>query len=201
MTQALFFLFDGVEENFIPPETQSQGSTPVISEELESRKGKGKRHSESLVTANKCAPLASQRSRKPQNSASIQGKPTLITYTGNITITNPVVTSKGKFPKGVDNKFVQGTFKGTSQRTEKVCQEPEDQEEDTLDTVVDGKKMREIIPTLPLTFQLNRNLKPEDCKDMNKALQLHALLKNLFQWSMDNKRSKLMIILKMNFIL
>ncbi|MBW0533477.1 hypothetical protein O181_073192 [Austropuccinia psidii MF-1] len=81
---------------------------------------------------------------------------------------NPVVTSKGKFPKAVDNKFVQGTVKGTlesqgtSQRTENACPEPEDLEENTLDTVVDGKKLREIIPTLPFTFQFNRNLKPED---------------------------------------
>ncbi|MBW0542573.1 hypothetical protein O181_082288, partial [Austropuccinia psidii MF-1] len=81
--------------------------------------------------------------------------------------------------------------KGTSQRTENACPEPEDLEEDTLDTVVDGKKLREIIPTLPFTFQFNRNLKQEDWKDMDKVLHLHELLKDLFQWSMDNKRLNL----------
>ncbi|MBW0563645.1 hypothetical protein O181_103360 [Austropuccinia psidii MF-1] len=48
---------------------------------------------------------------------------------------------------------------------------PEDLEEDTLDTVVDGKTLREIIPTLPFIFQFNRNLKPEDWKDMDQAVQ------------------------------
>ncbi|MBW0531828.1 hypothetical protein O181_071543 [Austropuccinia psidii MF-1] len=79
---------------------------------------------------------------------------------------NPVVTSKGKLPKAIENKFVQGTVKaagtfksqGTSQRTEKAFTEPDDLEEDTLDTVVDGKTLRDIIPTLPFTFQLNRVL-------------------------------------------
>ncbi|MBW0556081.1 hypothetical protein O181_095796, partial [Austropuccinia psidii MF-1] len=69
--------------------------------------------------------------------------------------------------------------------------EPEDLEEDTLDTVVDGKTMREIIPTLPFTFKLNRNLKPEDCKDMYQVLPLHQLLKDLFQWRIDTKRFNL----------
>ncbi|MBW0504262.1 hypothetical protein O181_043977 [Austropuccinia psidii MF-1] len=144
-------------------------------------------------------PISTQRSRKPQNSASIQGKPTLITCTGNITIINPVVTSKGKFPKAVENKFVQGTLKetlasqGTSQRTEKACPEPEDLKEDTLYTVVDGKKLREIIHILPFTFKINRDLKPEDWKDMDQVLQLHQLFKDLFQWSMDNKRFNLAI--------
>ncbi|MBW0510692.1 hypothetical protein O181_050407 [Austropuccinia psidii MF-1] len=62
---------------------------------------------------------------------------------------------------------------GTSQRTEEALSEPEDLEEHTLDTVVDGKTLREIIPTLPFTFQLNINLKPEDWKDMDQVLQLH----------------------------
>ncbi|MBW0562619.1 hypothetical protein O181_102334 [Austropuccinia psidii MF-1] len=57
--------------------------------------------------------------------------------------------------------------KGTSQRTEKACAEPEDLKEDTLDTVVDGKTMREIISTLPFTLQFNGDLKPEDWKDMD----------------------------------
>ncbi|MBW0587782.1 hypothetical protein O181_127497, partial [Austropuccinia psidii MF-1] len=81
--------------------------------------------------------------------------------------------------------------KGTNQRTEKDCPEPEDLEEDTLDTVVDGKTMREIILTLPYTRQSNRNLKPEDWKDMDQVLQLHQLLKDLFQWRIDNKRFNL----------
>ncbi|MBW0577984.1 hypothetical protein O181_117699, partial [Austropuccinia psidii MF-1] len=94
-----------VEENFIPLETQSQGSTPVIPAELESSKGKGKRHSESLITERNWTLIATQRSRKPRKSASIKGKPTLITCTWKITIINPVVTSKGKFPKEVDKEF------------------------------------------------------------------------------------------------
>ncbi|MBW0527821.1 hypothetical protein O181_067536 [Austropuccinia psidii MF-1] len=49
----------------------------------------------------------------------------------------------------------------------------------------------EIIPTLPFTFQFIRNLKPEDWKEMDQVLQLHQLFKDLFQWSMDNKRFKL----------
>ncbi|MBW0560183.1 hypothetical protein O181_099898 [Austropuccinia psidii MF-1] len=143
---------------------------PVTPSKPEGGKGKGKSHSEGLITAKKWAPIATQRSRKPQNSASIQGKPTLITCTGKITIINPVVTSKGKFPRAVDNKFLQCTVKetlasqGTSKGTEKGCAEPEDLEEDTLDTVVDGKKLGEIIPTLPFTFKSNRSLKPEDWK-------------------------------------
>ncbi|MBW0512245.1 hypothetical protein O181_051960 [Austropuccinia psidii MF-1] len=48
--------------------------------------------------------------------------------------------------------------------------------------------LREIIPTLQFTFQYNRNLKPEDWKDMDQALQLHQLRQDLFQWSMDSKR-------------
>ncbi|MBW0481800.1 hypothetical protein O181_021515 [Austropuccinia psidii MF-1] len=162
--------FDSVEENFIPLETQSQCSTPVITSETEGNKGKERRHSQSLITTKKWTPVSTQRSRKPQNSASIKGKPTLITCTGKITRIDPVVASKSKFPKEVEKKFVQGTvkgaleFRGTSQRAEKACPEPEDLEEDTLDTVVDGKTMREIIPTLQFTFQFNRNMKPEDWK-------------------------------------
>ncbi|MBW0526826.1 hypothetical protein O181_066541 [Austropuccinia psidii MF-1] len=78
-----------------------------------------------------------------------------------------------------------------SQRTEKACPEPEDLEEDTFDTAVDCKTLREIIPTLPFTFQFNRNLKPEYWKDMDEVLQIHQLLKDLFQCSMDNRRFNL----------
>ncbi|MBW0592799.1 hypothetical protein O181_132514, partial [Austropuccinia psidii MF-1] len=81
--------------------------------------------------------------------------------------------------------------KGTSQRTEKACPEPADLEEDTFDTVVDVKTMRETISTLPFRLQFNRNLKPEDWKDMDQALQLHQLLKDLFRWSMETKRLNL----------
>ncbi|MBW0537599.1 hypothetical protein O181_077314 [Austropuccinia psidii MF-1] len=47
------------------------------------------------------------------------------------------------------------------------------------------------MPTLPFTFQCNRNLIPEDWKDMDQVLQLHQLLKDLFKWSMDRKRFNL----------
>ncbi|MBW0523169.1 hypothetical protein O181_062884 [Austropuccinia psidii MF-1] len=159
--------------------------------------GNGKMHSEGLIKAKKCTPISTQRSRKPQNSASIKGKPTLITCTGKITIINPVVTSKGKLPKAVDKTFVQSTVRetlasqGTSQRTENAFPEPEDLEEDTLDTVVDGKTLRENIPTLKFTFQFNRNLKPEGWKDMDEFLQLYQLLKDLFQMIMANMRFNL----------
>ncbi|MBW0485822.1 hypothetical protein O181_025537 [Austropuccinia psidii MF-1] len=103
---------------------------------------------------------------------------------------NPVVTSKSKLPKVVDNQFVQGTVKEPA-RGQKVFPEPEEQEEDTLNTVVDGNRLREIIPTLPFTFQFNRSLKSEDWKDMDQVPQLYQLLKDLFQWSMDNKRFNL----------
>ncbi|MBW0496934.1 hypothetical protein O181_036649 [Austropuccinia psidii MF-1] len=53
--------------------------------------------------------------------------------------------------------------------------------------MVYGKTLREIIKTLQFTLQFNRNLKQEDCKDMDQVLQLHQLLKDIFQWSMDNK--------------
>ncbi|MBW0582501.1 hypothetical protein O181_122216, partial [Austropuccinia psidii MF-1] len=78
-----------------------------------------------------------------------------------------------------------------SNLTEKACPEPEDLEEDTLKIVVDGKTLREIIPTLPFTFQFNRNPKQEDWKDIDQVLQLHQLLKDLFQWSMGNIRFNL----------
>ncbi|MBW0477026.1 hypothetical protein O181_016741 [Austropuccinia psidii MF-1] len=100
-----------LEENYIPLETQSQANIPVTPSEPEGSKGKGKRHSEGLITAKTWTPIATQRNRKPQKSASIKGKPTLATYTGKITIINPVVTFKGKLPKSEDNKFVQGTVK------------------------------------------------------------------------------------------
>ncbi|MBW0465995.1 hypothetical protein O181_005710 [Austropuccinia psidii MF-1] len=53
--------------------------------------------------------------------------------------------------------------------------------------MVDGRKLKEIMTMMPFTFQFNRNLKIEDWKDMDQVLQLHQLLKDIFQWSMDNK--------------
>ncbi|MBW0541798.1 hypothetical protein O181_081513, partial [Austropuccinia psidii MF-1] len=97
--------------NFSIVTQHSQANRPVTPSEPEGRNHKGKRHSEGLITAKNWTPIATQRNRKPQNLASIQGKPTLTTCTGKITVINPVVTSKGKFPKAADNKFVQGTVK------------------------------------------------------------------------------------------
>ncbi|MBW0486311.1 hypothetical protein O181_026026 [Austropuccinia psidii MF-1] len=57
--------------------------------------------------------------------------------------------------------------------------------------MVNGKTPREIILTLPLTFQLNRDLKPEHWTDMDQVLQLHQLLKDLFPWRMVHKRFNL----------
>ncbi|MBW0473521.1 hypothetical protein O181_013236 [Austropuccinia psidii MF-1] len=167
--------------------------TPVIPSDTEGNKHNGERCSEGIITTKKWTPISTQRARKPQSSASIQGKPTLITCIEQITIINPVVTSKGKFPKAVNKKSVQGTVKGIlesqgpNQRTDKDCSETEEQGLDTLDTIVDGKTLKEIILTLPFTFQFNRNLKPLDYRDMDEVLQLHQLLKDLFQWGMDNK--------------
>ncbi|MBW0488295.1 hypothetical protein O181_028010 [Austropuccinia psidii MF-1] len=175
---------DILEENYIPLSTQSQASTPVIPSEPEGSKGKGKRNSEGLITAKRWTPIATQRNKKPQNSASMQVKPTLSTCTGKITVINPVVTYKGKLPKSADNKFVQGTVKGrypnnikffdclqtlichlynsetlaskrTNQRTENAFPEPEHLEEETLGPVVDGKTLREILPTLPCKIWIN----------------------------------------------
>ncbi|MBW0486236.1 hypothetical protein O181_025951 [Austropuccinia psidii MF-1] len=67
----------------------------------------------------------------------------------------------------------------------------EDLEEDILDTVVDGKTLMKIIPTMPFTFKFSRNLKPEDWKDMDQVLKLHQILKDLCQWSIENKRFNL----------
>ncbi|MBW0489878.1 hypothetical protein O181_029593 [Austropuccinia psidii MF-1] len=185
-----------VEDSFIPLESQSQATISVTPSEPEGSKVKGTRHSEGLIKAKNWTPIATQKSRKPRNSASIQGKPTLTACTGKITLINPVVTSKGKFPKSADNKFVQGTVKETlaskgTKRTEKAFPEPEDLEADNLDTVVDGKTMRERISTFPFTLHFNRDFKPEHWKHMDQVLQLHQLLKDLFEWSMDNKISNL----------
>ncbi|MBW0491121.1 hypothetical protein O181_030836 [Austropuccinia psidii MF-1] len=80
---------------------------------------------------------------------------------------------------------------GTSQRAKKAFSEPEDLEQDTFHTEVVGKALMELIPTLPFTFQFNRNLKPQDWKDMDQVFQLHQLLKDLFKCGMDNKRFNL----------
>ncbi|MBW0520620.1 hypothetical protein O181_060335 [Austropuccinia psidii MF-1] len=47
------------------------------------------------------------------------------------------------------------------------------------------------ISTLPFTLQFNGNLKPEDWRDMYQVLWLLQLLRDLFQWSMDNNRFNL----------
>ncbi|MBW0507842.1 hypothetical protein O181_047557 [Austropuccinia psidii MF-1] len=62
-----YYSNQAVEENYIPPETQSQANTPVTPSEPEGNKGKEKRHSEGLITAKKWTPIATQRNRKPQN--------------------------------------------------------------------------------------------------------------------------------------
>ncbi|MBW0505343.1 hypothetical protein O181_045058 [Austropuccinia psidii MF-1] len=82
----------------------SQANTPVTPSEAEGRKGKGKRHSEGLIKSKNWTTIATQRNSKPRNSASIQGKPTLTTYTGKITIIDAVLTSEGKWPKSEDSK-------------------------------------------------------------------------------------------------
>ncbi|MBW0465706.1 hypothetical protein O181_005421 [Austropuccinia psidii MF-1] len=69
------------------------------------QQGQRKEAHKGPITAKKWTPIANQRNRKPQNSASIQGKPTLTTSTGTITVINPVVTSEGKLPKAADNKI------------------------------------------------------------------------------------------------
>ncbi|MBW0467562.1 hypothetical protein O181_007277 [Austropuccinia psidii MF-1] len=154
------------EENYILLGNQSQANTPVTPSETEGSKGKGRRHREGLIAEKKRTPIATQRSRKPPNSAPIQ----VICHL----YTSETLASKG-----------------TNQRTEKACQEPEDLEEDSLYTVVDGKTLRENIPTLPFPFQFNRNLKPEDWKDMDQVVQHYQLLKDLFQCSIENKRFNL----------
>ncbi|MBW0549473.1 hypothetical protein O181_089188 [Austropuccinia psidii MF-1] len=79
-----------VEKKCIPLETPSPANIPVTPSEPEVRKGKAKRHGEGLITAKTWKPIATKRSRKTENSASIQGKPTLMTCTGKITIIDPV---------------------------------------------------------------------------------------------------------------
>ncbi|MBW0562647.1 hypothetical protein O181_102362 [Austropuccinia psidii MF-1] len=103
----------------------------------------------------------------------------------------PVIQSELEGSKGKGNMHKTLATKGTRQRTKLGCPEPEDLEEDTLDTVVGGKKLKEIIPTLPFTFQFHRSVEPEEWKDIDQVLQLHQLLKDLVQWSMDNKRFSL----------
>ncbi|MBW0577256.1 hypothetical protein O181_116971, partial [Austropuccinia psidii MF-1] len=114
------------EENYIQLEPESPANTPVTPSEPEGSQGKGKRHSEFLITEKTCTPIATQRNRKPQNSAPIKGKPTLTTCTGKITIIKPVLTSKGKLPKSEDKKFVQGTFNG--KHPNNIKYQPEDRE-------------------------------------------------------------------------
>ncbi|MBW0477918.1 hypothetical protein O181_017633 [Austropuccinia psidii MF-1] len=57
-----------------------------------------------------------------------------------------------------------------------------------MDTIIDGRTLRQIIPTMPFTFKFNGTLKPKDWKYMGQVLQLHQLLNNHFQCRMDKKR-------------
>ncbi|MBW0463346.1 hypothetical protein O181_003061 [Austropuccinia psidii MF-1] len=47
------------------------------------------------------------------------------------------------------------------------------------------------MPTLPFTFALTRNLKPEYLEDMDQALQLLKPFKYFVQWNMYTKRFNL----------
>ncbi|MBW0532757.1 hypothetical protein O181_072472 [Austropuccinia psidii MF-1] len=68
------------------------------------QKGKVKRNSEILISTKKWTPISTQWLKKPCNSASIKGKPTLTALKGKITVINPASTSNGKFSKYVENK-------------------------------------------------------------------------------------------------
>ncbi|MBW0480990.1 hypothetical protein O181_020705 [Austropuccinia psidii MF-1] len=155
-----------MEETFVPLHTKSQDNPPVTPSETNNmQKGKGKRNSESLRPAKNWTPIATQRLRKPCDCPSIQGEPAFMTCTVKITLINPVVISKCKFPKAEEHKFVKRTVKetfasqGTSQRKEKNFSEPEYQ---GLGSMVNGKTLREIKPRPPLTFKFNRDLRPVD---------------------------------------
>ncbi|MBW0468988.1 hypothetical protein O181_008703 [Austropuccinia psidii MF-1] len=93
--------FVSVEANFIPLENESHVNTPMALTDTDMQRGKVMKHSETLISNKRCTPIVPQRTRKPQSSSSIQGKPTFITCTGKITIINPVLTFKS----------VQGTVK------------------------------------------------------------------------------------------
>ncbi|MBW0563891.1 hypothetical protein O181_103606 [Austropuccinia psidii MF-1] len=102
-----------VEESFIPLGEKSRDSSPVTPSDTEHmEKGKGKRKSEILISAQKWTPISMHRPRKPHLSSEKQGRPTLITFKGKITAINPVANSKGKFPKAAEKKSLQGTVKG-----------------------------------------------------------------------------------------
>ncbi|MBW0580651.1 hypothetical protein O181_120366, partial [Austropuccinia psidii MF-1] len=79
-------------------------------------------------------------------------------------------------------------FQERSHRTDKDCSYLEGQ---GLENIVDCRKLREIIHTLPFTFQLKKNLKQEEWKDMDPVHQLHQPLKDLLQWRMENRRLNL----------
>ncbi|MBW0559848.1 hypothetical protein O181_099563 [Austropuccinia psidii MF-1] len=83
--------------------------------------------------------------------------------------------------------YTSGTLEsqGRSQRTDRDCSEQEDQ---CLDTMVDGRNLRENFPMLLFTVKSNQNPKKDDLKNMDQALQLHKILKDLLQLSMENKR-------------
>ncbi|MBW0547600.1 hypothetical protein O181_087315 [Austropuccinia psidii MF-1] len=102
-----------MKDNFKPLTTQLQGNPAVTpSDTYHVQKGKGDRNNNFLIKPKKWTPISTQRARKPQNSASIQGKPPLIASTGRITVINPVLNYEGEFPKAVEQKFVQRKVKG-----------------------------------------------------------------------------------------
>ncbi|MBW0480386.1 hypothetical protein O181_020101 [Austropuccinia psidii MF-1] len=81
--------------------------------------------------------------------------------------------------------------KGTRRKTEKACPEPEDLEEDTLDTVVDGMTLKEIIPTLTFTFQYTETPNQRTGRIWIKFFSFTNFSKTFFQWSMDNMKFNL----------
>lgn len=105
-----------MEKDYIPLETQSQGNPSVTASEdrevLPKTKGKQKRHSEVTINSKDWTPIAVPRAKKPRKAPTKPvGSPKQIEKQ-KITVINPVVNSKGKLPKSIDHKFVQGPAKG-----------------------------------------------------------------------------------------
>ncbi|MBW0462728.1 hypothetical protein O181_002443 [Austropuccinia psidii MF-1] len=101
------------------PTRQSQRNPSATPPDTEKgKKAKGNRNSIILISTKKWKPIATQRTKKPPTSVFTQGKPALDTCEGKITIINPVVASKDKFTKEVDQKLVRDAVKGKSQKEE-----------------------------------------------------------------------------------
>ncbi|MBW0486157.1 hypothetical protein O181_025872 [Austropuccinia psidii MF-1] len=77
-------------------------------------------------------PIATQRTRKTQKSASIQSTRTCITCTRKITIINTILASKGKFPNKDEHKFVQSTVKGIYPKNRRNLRVSRNQTEERL---------------------------------------------------------------------